>query len=168
MRYAAIVSYLLLLSTLPRVVAAQGIHSAVTLAQPADDLESPTAVQGVVRKSPLVAGVLSAFIPGAGQFYNGQAGKGAVMLLLGGGAVGVAVAGGRSEKCQLESSCAALWAGLAGATVIWIWSVVDAISSANSISGRSVSASPTGSAPFVAVERMERETRVLVGLRIAL
>jgi len=58
-------------------------------------------------KSPGVALLLSFFISGAGQMYNGQVGKGILMLL----------------------GTIALWFVLLGWTV-WIWSMVDAYSTA--------------------------------------
>jgi TM2 domain-containing membrane protein YozV len=75
---------------------------------------SPLATGGPARpKNPAIALVLSFFIPGVGQFYNGQIGKGIVML----------------------AACAALWIVLLG-WIISIWSMIDAYQSAKSISLR--------------------------------
>jgi len=74
----------------------------VNLAQAALLLNSEAA-----SKSPGVALLLSFFISGAGQMYNGQVGKGVLMLL----------------------ATIALWFVLLGWT-IWIWSMVDAYSTA--------------------------------------
>ncbi|MFA6965891.1 GYF domain-containing protein [Bosea sp. (in: a-proteobacteria)] len=61
-------------------------------------------------KSPGLALLLSFFIPGLGQMYNGQIGKGIGMLLL----------------------CIVLWMVLLG-WVIWIWAMIDAYSSAKAV-----------------------------------
>lgn len=74
----------------------------VNLAQAALLLNSEAA-----SKSPGVALLLSFFISGAGQMYNGQVGKGILMLI----------------------GTIALWFALLGWTV-WIWSMVDAYSTA--------------------------------------
>jgi TM2 domain-containing membrane protein YozV len=66
-------------------------------------------------KNPVVALLLSLFIPGVGQFYNGDAKKGGIML----GAYVVSVI---------------LWAvyiGVLASLGIWIWSMVDAHSVAS-------------------------------------
>jgi TM2 domain-containing membrane protein YozV len=61
-------------------------------------------------KSPGLALLLSFFVPGIGQMYNGQIGKGIVMLLL----------------------CVILWMVLLG-WIIWIWAMIDAYSSAKAV-----------------------------------
>lgn len=61
-------------------------------------------------KSPGLALVLSFFICGVGQMYNGQVGKGIGMLVF----------------------CVVLWFVLLG-WVIWIWSMIDAYSTAKAI-----------------------------------
>ncbi len=78
---------------------------------------------------------LSMMIPGAGQAHNGQWGKGTVML---GGAlvsVGVAIAG--SNECGSSGDCSLRNAGLVGMFGFWVWSMIDAPVSANSINRRS-------------------------------
>jgi|GEM_PF-6898286 len=82
-------------------------------------------------KSAVGAFGLSMMIPGAGQAHNGQWGKGAVML---GGAlvsVGVAIAG--SNECGSSDDCSLRNAGLVGLFGFWLWSMIDAPVSANSI-----------------------------------
>lgn len=74
----------------------------INLAQAALLLNSEAA-----SKSPGVALLLSFFISGAGQMYNGQVGKGILMLIF----------------------TVALWFILLGWTV-WIWSMIDAYSTA--------------------------------------
>lgn len=39
-------------------------------------------VSNMEEKSPIVAGILSLFIPGLGQIYNGQVGKGFLCIVL--------------------------------------------------------------------------------------
>lgn len=63
----------------------------------------PPVPVGDPTHSPGLAVFLSAIFPGAGQFYNGQIGKGFVMLV----------------------GCVVLWIILLG-WVVWIWSIVDA------------------------------------------
>lgn len=73
----------------------------------------PTAPGGKVYatgKSPFVAVLLSFFIPGVGQFYNGDAKKGGLML---GGLV-------------LSIILAGVLIGIIGIFAVWIWSMVDA------------------------------------------
>jgi len=47
-----------------------------------DTQTASTAGQTVTGKNPVLATVLSVIIPGAGQFYNGDHKKGAVMLVI--------------------------------------------------------------------------------------
>lgn len=61
-------------------------------------------------KSPALALMLSFFIPGVGQMYNGQVGKGIGMLVL----------------------CIFLWLFWLG-WIIWIWAMINAYSSAKAI-----------------------------------
>lgn len=90
---------------------------------------------GYSRKDPALAGILSAFLPGGGQFYNGQAGKG--LLMLGGTAAAVTVAltaGLDTDDDDFYSGGTGLngafWAGLGVAAAIQIWSILDAVGSA--------------------------------------
>ncbi len=77
-------------------------NQGINLAQAALLLNSEAA-----SKSPGVALLLSFFISGAGQMYNGQVGKGVLMLL----------------------GTIALWFVLLG-WIVWIWAMVDAYSTA--------------------------------------
>jgi len=85
-------------------------------------------------KSPGGAFALSLMIPGAGQAHNGQWGKGALML--GGGLVSVAAAVAGSDECDSSDDCALFTAGLVGMVGFWVWSMIDAPVSANSINRR--------------------------------
>ncbi len=63
----------------------------------------PAHYRGSQERIPVLAGALSLLVPGLGQFYNGEVGKG-VMLLF---------------------SCLFLWVFLLF-WIVWIWSVIDA------------------------------------------
>jgi TM2 domain-containing membrane protein YozV len=71
------------------------------------------AADGVGPKSPGVALLLSLVICGAGQMYNGQVGKGILMLI----------------------GCLLAWLVFLG-WVIWIWSMVDAYTTAKDLNLR--------------------------------
>lgn len=68
-------------------------------------------------KNPTTATVLSFFIMGLGQIYNGQIGKGILFILL------------------YAVSVALMWAfiGFITTPILWIWGMVDANKSANKI-----------------------------------
>ena len=89
------------------------------------------------RKSPWGAFGLSFLITGAGQAYNGQWGKGGLML---GGQVvsaGVMVAG--ADDCDFFDSgddCNFVLAGAIGFVGFWVWSWIDAPITANAINRR--------------------------------
>ncbi|MCC7134379.1 MAG: hypothetical protein IT352_17100 [Gemmatimonadales bacterium] len=93
----------------------------------------------VSRKDPTVAGVLSWILPGAGQFYNGQSGKGILFLLGYSVSLGVAVAGANTTcdydgfEFDCRSNNGLLYGGAIAALVIDIWSIVDGVSSAKKI-----------------------------------
>ena len=71
----------------------------------------------VFFKNPTVATLLSFFIPGLGQFYNGQVGKGILFLVL----IGI--------SCVLM----VVIVGFILGTIVWIWSMVDANTSAKRV-----------------------------------
>jgi len=80
------------------------------------------------RKSPGGAFCLSFFlIPGIGQFYNGQGGKGATMMILHFGSAAVAA-------LSSDEDMAIIGAGVFFAN--WLWSSIDAPVSANAINRR--------------------------------
>ncbi len=92
-------------------------------------------VDTTLRKSPAHAFVLSLIVPGLGQHYNGQHGKGALQEVLFVGGV-FAFAGGLAVGWNdpSEGGAAALCATGAIMTVgSYVWSVVDAPASANRI-----------------------------------
>lgn len=86
-------------------------------------------------RDPFVAGAFSFLIPGAGQGYNGQWGKGVMFLgsevamiwLSSSVASSRTCSGGESQTCPLAQ-------GLAVAAVgTWVWGIVDAARSAKEI-----------------------------------
>jgi TM2 domain-containing membrane protein YozV len=72
------------------------------------------------EKNPVVAVVLSLFIPGAGQFYNGDSKRGALML------------GGALLSLMLVAFTIGVFTGLA----VWIWSMVNAYNVASGKTAR--------------------------------
>jgi len=78
------------------------------------------AAQPSAEKNPAVALVLSLFIPGAGQFYNGDNKRGALML---GGAL-------------ISLMLVAVTIGVLTGAAIWIWSMVNAYNVASGKTAR--------------------------------
>ena len=76
-------------------------------------------------KSPGLAWALSFFIPGAGQMYNGQVGKGVAMLVGSAVCLGVGAAIGEGGAVTII--------GLVGHVGIWAWSQIDAYNTAKKI-----------------------------------
>jgi len=82
------------------------------------------------RKSPALAGALSLVFPGAGQFYNGDVGKGLAQDALVG--VGLALILAESHKDSFgEQNETFKSIGIAMVGGAWIWSIIDAPISAN-------------------------------------
>ena len=104
--------------------------------------EAQTASEQTVesRKSPWGAFGLSILIPGAGQAYNGQWGKGGLML--GGEVVSVVVVAvnvgdcGVSELFGNTDRCGLVNAGVVGMVGFALWSWIDAPLAANAINRR--------------------------------
>lgn len=74
----------------------------------------------VERKSEGLAAVLSFFIPGLGQIYNGQIGKGIIIFIL----------------FAIFSAMIFILIGLILAPLFWIWNIYDAYSTAKRINAR--------------------------------
>jgi len=74
----------------------------------------------VERKSEGLAAVLSFFIPGLGQVYNGQIGKGIIVLILFG----------------LCTASIIILIGFILAPVFWVWNIYDAYNTAKVINQR--------------------------------
>lgn len=98
-----------------RVSAGEG----ATVVQVTNNITQPSSVPGIIidgPASPKSAGlalILSVLIPGLGQCYNGQIGKGILMFIL----------------------CFALWFAMLG-WIIWIWSAADAYHTAKNMNLR--------------------------------
>ena len=75
---------------------------------------------------------MSLMWPGAGQGYNGQWAKGAVML--GGEVVSAVVVLATSDECPTD--CGAFNAGVIGMVGFALWSLIDAPRTANAINQR--------------------------------
>ena len=71
-------------------------------------------------KNPTVATMLSFFWSGLGQFYNGQIGKGILMLVLYGVSLALTV----------------VFIGFVTGAIVWIWGMVDANLSAKQVNQR--------------------------------
>lgn len=110
------------------------------------------AQQEETRLEPAIAGGLSAILPGAGQFYNGQTTKGILMLQGFAASVVLAIIAGSGQEdvlcpnpegmgpiavCPVSvfSPNAGFWIGLGAATGVYAWSILDAIAVANRSSG---------------------------------
>lgn len=84
------------------------------------------------KKSPVLAGVLSLFLPGTGQAYNGQWIKAGIQWTLLAGSLYMAVADVNFES-DGEPLPPLSIAGIAVGGATWLWSVIDAPVSANQI-----------------------------------
>ncbi len=116
--------------------------TAVLIGSTARTAEAQTASEQTVesRKSPWAAFGLSVMLPGAGQAYNGQWGKGGLML--GGVAVSVVVVAANVGDCGIGSifgntdGCGLVVAGVVGMVGFALWSWIDAPITANAINRR--------------------------------
>ena len=89
-----------------------------------------------MAKDPFVAGVLSFLIPGLGQIYNGEGGKGALFFVGYAAGTGIAVAGASQTNEvdygygytveENDPNEAMLYGGLALSLTCAVWSIVDA------------------------------------------
>lgn len=89
---------------------------------PACAQQAPPQIIFIQEKNPAAAGLFSFLIPGAGQVYNGQAGKGVFFL---GSAIGLLWLGSDTEEGSTSST-------LYGVAYIgnWVWSIVDGVRTA--------------------------------------
>jgi TM2 domain-containing membrane protein YozV len=93
--------------------------------------EAPKPIKS--RKEPALACVMSILLPGLGQFYNGEAAKGAIML---GASVFGVVLMASAINDELWTSQDSDAKGTFGAMIFlgaWLWSVIDAPISASKI-----------------------------------
>lgn len=102
-----------------------------TVVQVTNNISQPTApsliIQGpAAQKSAGLAAFLSLLIPGLGQCYNGQVGKGILMFI----------------------GCALLWLVMLG-WIVWIWSPIDAYQTAKAMNLRYMALVANGRAVVV-------------------
>jgi hypothetical protein len=128
-----------------------------------------TAPPTYLYKSPGEAALFSFIIPGAGQMYNGQVGKGVGLLVISGGALIAGAAMSNNANCN-GFTCNQDYTPLAiGAVVsvgVWIYSIFDAYGTAkqhNAQAGFRVGGIPVR--PFVGARRDGATT---IGLSLAL
>ena len=85
-------------------------------------------------RSPSTAALFSVLVPGGGQFYNGQTGKGVLMLGVAVASWGVAISGINLMNYENDGSYLLLYiAGLAGVVGTSIWSIADASNTAKAL-----------------------------------
>ena len=83
------------------------------------------------KKSPVLAGILSLFLPGAGQIYNGHWIKAGIQWTLLAGSLYLAIYDINFDK-EYSTMPGTTIAGLVTGGAVWLWSVIDAyISSGN-------------------------------------
>jgi TM2 domain-containing membrane protein YozV len=103
--------------------------SASTTSVPGERKDAATAPPAYLYKNPGEALLFSFLVPGVGQMYNGQVGKGVGLLMLSSGAlVGGAVAS--SNSCGYGCNTAPLAIGASVALATWIYSMFDAYGTA--------------------------------------
>lgn len=112
----------LVLEAQAAAAAAGGVSISTPVAQV---VASDARVRGVVaqpsgERNPAVALVLSLFIPGAGQFYNGDGKRGAMML----------------AGALLSLLLVAFTIGVFTGAAIWVWSMVNAYNVASGKTAR--------------------------------
>lgn len=121
---------------------------------PSDRNDAPaTAPPAYLYKSPGTAAILSFLVPGVGQMYNGQVGKGVGLFLLSAGAATVGLAAAASSTVDGRNDGPAA-AGVGVFLLTWIYSIVDAHSTAkrlNAQRGFRVGAIPVS--PYLGVQR---------------
>ena len=84
------------------------------------------------KKSPWLAGILSTFIPGSGQIYNGQWIKASIQWALLAGSIYLMIYDVNFDDDSGEIP-PATWVGISTGAATWLWSVLDAVFSANKI-----------------------------------
>jgi len=83
------------------------------------------------RRDPGMALFLSMILPGGGQFYNGQGGKGTFFLLAGATSAVLFVSSGPGALADLGNRSAGTKLGFYGMIGIGLWSMIDAPIMAN-------------------------------------
>jgi len=123
------------------------------------------------KKQPVLAFGLSLLVPGAGQFYNGQPGKGILFFggcLTGWGLMVYGAVQTYRQGTDEEGGGSLFWAGLAVGGGSWVGSMIDAPATASDINhrrGYSALTSPGVGLAFVPDPRNPRRLKPGVGLR---
>ncbi len=97
------------------------------MAQPTDSLSRPPA-PGKVARNPELAGTLSWILPGLGQIYNGNVGKGLLQMELYLGGIGMIASS--QIGFSHNSITPAAWTSVAIVAATFLWSVIDAVTTA--------------------------------------
>jgi hypothetical protein len=122
-------------------------------------------------KSPGTSAILSFLVPGVGQMYNGQVGKGVGLLLVSttGAAVALSAAAASSTSCDFYGSCntntAPILIGGGVFFISWIYSIFDAYGSAKRIDAQR--GFRVGSIPVRPYVGAQPGGRTAVGLSLA-
>jgi hypothetical protein len=115
-------------------------------------------------KDPGTATILSVVIPGGGQFYSGETGKGAVILGVG---MGGLIAGSVIAAGSAETSTAPLLLGSLAYLGAWVYGIADASASAQRMNTKNGVAArvPANLSPMVARSATGTGTQVGLSLR---
>jgi hypothetical protein len=137
-------------------------------------------------KEPLLAGVLSAIVPGVGSYYAGNSGHGTRHLLIAGGAMGLVLAGATLWATETIDDClsgdcgnssgvgnALMAVGYGAYIVNWAWSIGAAVGDANghnrAVAARTTAGSVTRVEPIVSLSTVpsgSARTETRFGLRL--
>lgn len=123
------------------------------------------------EKSPVLAGILSTLLPGTGQAYNGQWIKAAVQWTLITGSIYLTVIDINfdSESQKLPATSVV---GISIGAATWIWSVIDAVISANQINNerRQIKKSKSQAFSFgkfsAAIESFDDKSDICLSMKI--
>ncbi len=128
------------------------------------------------RKNPLLAGCLSGFLPGLGQFYNGESGKGTIQMGMALGGLSVALIGVLASAVETwndwgtdSTDAPETIVGVGGVLFIsaWVWSVIDAPSSAKKINNQNERQRQARLIEFHGIEVDPIASRKALGARFA-
>jgi hypothetical protein len=153
----------------PSVSSAQRVASSlrrdVTMQTSATPLAAVENMKPISSKSAGTAALWSLLITGGGQLYNEESVKGVVMLTTGVAFTALALGGVDEYGCDPDEVCYPwmLPAGLGGALVVKIWSIVDAAAGASRFNERQIASLTVR--PSVAVNPIGDKKSVKVGIK---